>query len=365
MGNKDMEKSTGEDNSLNKNISPNSENESALNQGNKKDKRKAQYPKDSANKSRNTMVGNHSRQFLAKNYSTRTIVSKYLNLKSVTQNFLTVRSQTLDLELTVNIFKDRLDAQANVWARKLVSYSELNLRGIIGTNQDRWISDLEKCFVYSYFSALFYAISTSRVRDIPAKRCFIKGHFILYNFLVSGSYSFRHDDFNVNYNFRITEEKYKEIFELGKKYSYIKDHLVVFPFLSLENDALDRILGGLKRDLKTSEHPSIVYANEDSLIRSYLGPDTFPIGNSFYTNDKDSNEWSFSFNPDTNILDKTTLFGKACFLSLSKKNEISDFYDKFNSDDNFSLIKYEVITLCGSDYPDYVKSESLKVQTPE
>lgn len=305
-------------------------------------------------KSVSLIYGNRG-PFLSKNLSTRTIATKYLNSKIVSGSYASVREETLYLNLTLKVFTDRLNAQANVWARKIYSLHEVNLRYIIGSRDDFWISKLEECFTYSYFSAVLYGISSSRVGDFSNNKCFVKGHYLLHRYLVSRSFSFQFDEQTIVYDFRISKERYDEIIKLAKSYSYINDYLVEFPTFSLENQSLDRILKGLKEKLSLDD-PSLISSSDFNIVEDCLTKDNFPIGNSFYTDDKDPKYWSYAFTSDSNIIDKTTLFGKACFLSLYKPNDISGFYDKFEEDDKFSLIKYEVTSICGSQYPAYVKS---------
>lgn len=307
-----------------------------------------------------SLVNLTSKSFMCSNLSTRTLITKYINSKSISESYVSIRDHTLYVNLTLNIFKDRLDAQANVWARRIVSMHELNLRTIVGRNSDKWETELEKCFVYSYFSAVLHALRIDLVADFSDDRYFIKGHYILNRFLTRKSFSFEHDGVKIVYKFFLNEEIYNEILKVAKQYDYINDHLSLFPILSLENEALERILSGLKQNIDPNG-PSILCSKEDNIVESCLTKDNFPIGNSFYTDNHDQNSWSFSFNPDYNILDRTTLFGKACFLTRSKLDETFYYYDNNREQDDYRLVKNEVTTLCGSSYPIYVKKESLKV----
>lgn len=369
-----MENPNGADQSLNSqrtnNRAPRSTNQTGSRQGrnNRNDRNRNRNRQNSNSQSgsqnnslspfdgrNNSIMSPLSTSFVCRNISTRTITAKYLNSRIISESYMSVKGVTLYVFLTLRIFKDRLDGQANVWARKILSMQELNLRHIIGGPNDKWVSELEKCFVYSYFSSVIYALNSNRVSDFPREKCFMKGHFILHRYLISQSFSVNHDDFQVTYKFDIDKIRYDEIMSIAKRYDFIKDNLSEFPKVSLCIEKFDRILNGLKDNLDPSG-PSLVNAGDTVINESYFTKENFPIGNSFYSDGNNQNKWCYSFTPDSNIIDKTTLFGKACFLCVNKPNEISNSYDIIEVDDNYSLIKNEVVCLCGSNYPDYVKN---------
>jgi len=295
-----------------------------------------------------------SLDFVNKNISIGTIVSKYFNANVLNQSYRTLTDQTLDLNLTIKIFDDRLKAQAVVWAEKVSSLHDLQLKNIIGKGIENWEQKLEDCYIYSFYSSVLYALSDAKVAEFSEQRYFLKGHLVLHKFLLTTSHSFQHNGYTVRYNFRYTDERLQEILTKAKSFSFIKENIGENPRFYLENQELDRILGGLKTSMP-SRGPDICKASDMMNIESNLSKDFFALGNSFYTNDDNCNEWSYSFRPDSDILHNSTLFGKSCFMSLFKINDISNFYDKINVDDEFYLTKYEVSNICGSEFGNYKK----------
>lgn len=299
----------------------------------------------------NSLSDNTSYSFMSKNLSTKLLTAKYFNSKVLNQPIVSIQDESLSINLSLKIFKDRLDAQAHVWAKRIISMENLSLRQIINSKDETWLNELEKCYIYSYFSAILFALNSNRSAQFPKDRCFIQGHLILHKFIVSRTQNFDYDNFNIVYNFKINEDRYNEIIKIAKSYPFIEEGINEFLNFELSNSKCDSILGRLHDDIGP-DGPSIVrYDNQNTGL--YLSKENFPIGNSFYSKSGISKEWKYTSVPDQNLLDKTTLFGKACFLCLFDDNDVSNLYDTMIYDDGYYLIKNEVTSICGNVYPNF------------
>lgn len=295
----------------------------------------------------------NSNAFSTSNFSSSLICKKFTNSMLIAASYRSITDQTLVVGLKVKPIQERLNAQANVWARKIFSMDELYLKKILSSNDYKWISILEKAYIYSYFKAVLYALKDSVVAEMPDQTCFVAGHAILYNYLMKPSYTFKHDGFYITYNMRCSSEDLEVITTMANSYSFIKDYYSTGTRFYLENQDLDRVLDGLACNMKP-DGPVFYRLSDQKAVSIHLTKDNFPFGNSFYSDKSELTDWYYCFNDKSSILDDGMLFGKACFIHSSDETDSSKFLDKMDQDDQYYLTKYEVSSLCGCMPPDYI-----------
>lgn len=314
-----------------------------------------------------TAKGSEATGYSTVNLSTPLIVTKFTNQNVITKSFRQIKDESIYINLTIKPDENRLYAQGCVWADKIISQHEIYLKGAIGGYPDTWRKELIKCYIYSYYKCLLYALSGGKVAEFPIGSTVIKGHYILFKCLLGISRSFMYDDYYVVYRFDITEDDYKTIVECAKKHSFINDNLRDSPRFYLENKDLDRRLNGLRNLSVPSSPQYFVFGEDDKNAEAFLNLDNFPLGNSFYiSNYKSTSNWYYSYSQGSTFINNTSLlFGKACFLCCTTSDTNSKlFYDRNVNDDDYYLVKYEVQCLAGSSYPNYFDKDKTKT-SPE
>lgn len=315
---------------------------------------KAEKENGKNNDNQNTSTSNlfsYGRSFQSQNYSTARVSTMHLNNNVLASNYRTLRNSSVNLKISILPDKERLQLQANCWARRIVQLQELPLKHILGVFRDRWISKLEKCYIYSYYRAVLYALTDDRVREFPIESYCPKGHAVLYEFLNKGSFSFRSNDIIVNYIFEISKEDYNTILTQAKEFDFIDDRLVSGNRFSLINEDFDGCMKRIHQE-NVSGSPDFANIDESEKVSVYLTRENFSIMNSFYKVENNKTIWYYSYHPNVTILCPELLFGKACFITSGSSTNIEDYFNKVTQDDENDLVKYEVAAICGSEYPD-------------
>lgn len=100
------------------------------------------------------------------NLSTALVATKYYNRNLVSMPFRSIYDETVVLEYKVDPINSRLTLQANCWAKKIISQQELYLRSILNaTSTSSWETLLMRCYIYSYYKAVLYALTDRRVAN--------------------------------------------------------------------------------------------------------------------------------------------------------------------------------------------------------
>jgi hypothetical protein len=296
--------------------------------------------------------------FSTMNLSTPLVTTKHFNRNVVVQPYRVVKDQTIVIEYTVSLFKDRLESQAQVWARKILSSNQNHLRNILDSRKYEWLSILTKCYIYSYFTGALYALTDQRVAEIPKNRSMIAGHAIFYHVLMSPGFNFKQKGQTVVYRPMVSKSDYASLLNIAKSYEFIRDNLVDGTRFSLCNAELDRALSNLHNELGPQD-PQFLYLDDSSKIGNYLNQDCFAISNSMYMKRKKVLYWYYCSNENCSVIDGSTLFGKALFITSIDDGKVQNFFDSnLGSDDELSFVKYEVSALAGSEYPDPIPGEA-------
>lgn len=310
----------------------------------------------------NNISGNYdfssSRSFTALNLSTRVICAKQNNFSVITDTISAAKYSVIDLPLTIRPLEDELIAMADVWARKIVSDQNINLKKIINARSSMWEPTLRKAYVYDYFRNLLYGISEKRISEFPKGQVSLVGHSIMFEVLNKLSYIFEYDDITVRYCINISKSDYDYIFKLARSFNFIRD--CMSPEDSsrffLENVSLDRVLNGLNSEC--SAHGPHFYrhlnSNVNSNVTKYLTKDCFPVGNSVYSSENSRDKWFCCTIPDHDITTHSVMFGKALFFTSLDDKIFNRYYDYVDRSDDFVLTKYHVSSVCGWTYPNYI-----------
>jgi hypothetical protein len=290
----------------------NSNTKSNFKNKNAKDSRPNRRPSRVRSTSRQNSVSRNrtGSSFSTTNISTSLVTQKFTNSSVITESFRQIKDRTIVIDLCLSPLKNRLEFQAQVWARKIISKQELYLKAILGrTRQSDWQRLLEETYIYSYFSCVLYALSDKRVAEISEDRHVLIGHGILYRYLLKPSFTFQHSDFTVRYNMNISEARLNSILKMAMSFPFIGNFITTSPRFYLENEEYDRILSGLASNMD-QEGPIITSFTDDRRHDMYLTKDNFPIGNSFYSDNSNpsSSDWQFAFCEGKSILDSSTLF---------------------------------------------------------
>jgi len=304
--------------------------------------------------------------FKTTNHSTSLVTTKFYNQSFITQPFRVVTDETILFPYMINPILSRLNKQAQVFARKLISMQEIEWRYVLNQYPETWQGILENTYIYSYFKCLLYAVSDQRIAEIPDDFYCITGHSIMYNALKRSSFSFECDSIFVTYKHVCSAEHYTKLLGLARSYDYIDSCLQSDTRFYLENEYYDRFLRRIAAEMKGTKGPHFVEMTNSQNVKRYLTQDNFPLINTFYAQDSkgkvDENIWKYSFNQKTKIHSDSMLFGKAIFATELKDNlEVYDYFDKITVSDQSSLVKYEVSSVAGSTYPNYKEdSTTLK-----
>lgn len=314
------------------------------------------------NRTSNVSVGKNDRPFSVVNLSSSVIAGKHFNQNVVASDFRDVQAVNIPIKLTIRPDRERLLAQAKVWARRVISTNEIIFRYIFGNRFETWIKYLEDMYIYSYFNCVLTALrekdKTTSYVDPPV-RMRIAGHALLYNSLRNTlRTTFSSGSINITYNFDVTQEDYDFIYNMANTFSFIKSSINDDFRFSFENDMIERFFKALAETF-TDDEPKLFNMYEStSSIYNMLNVDNYPLANSFYTTrnsgeNPDLTSWFYCYNSDYTVLDMSSLFGKALFVTSKDDLSNSKYYDLNNVDDNFTLVKWEVTCLAGCDYPDY------------
>lgn len=289
--------------------------------------------------------------FSTTNLSTQLVGTKFFNQSVVTQVFRFVHNETVVIRIYPRPIKERLRHQAEVWADKIIMTQELYLRSILSNSRSSdWREILISCYIYSYYLSLLYALTDRRVAEIPNDRVVIKGHGIMYQALLQPAFYFYHNDVTIKYDIDVSESDYNYILNQARSYSYISEWISTGTRFSLFNPQLDRCLKGLAA-YSSSGDPEYGILSDSSGNSMYLSIDNFPISNSFYSTEGKVTKWYYAYVPNVDIMSNSTLFGKACFFTARNNEDVSRYFDLIDADDELSLVKYEVVSLAASMYP--------------
>lgn len=313
--------------------------------------------KKSGGISRNTSPERSSATpFSMANHSTGNVATIFINRGVIQQPYRNVVQQTINFDFTVSPIVKRLEKQADVWARRIIACQNLQLRDTLGPKQDTWYKKLFSAYIYSYYKCLLYGIFDSIAEPLENSTCVVKGHNLLYSVVKQSKFVFRYKDTSVLYNFRIDDVKIDSILKAIKdsNFNFINDNLFKSTYkFSLFNAECERHLKDLNNMLGNSG-PLFTLLDDSSVVSQYLTQDNFPLCNSFYDQELNEVKWYYTSYLDVPVLSQSVLIGKALFIStLSKDKDILQYYVFNNQDDENSLVKYEVTSVAGFDYPDF------------
>lgn len=296
------------------------------------------------------------RYFNTDNFSLPVIAQEFSNQSIVTGAIIDGRSITV--RYTVVIKKNRLEAQASVWAKRIISEHRLYLKSILNVYPNQYESVLTQMYIYSYFRCVLYAINDRRVVDIPLNQVNIAGHAILRHCLLVSSHTFSHGQVNIQYLLDVSDEEYDAILTMARSYPFINDYMRTSPRFFIENAELDRCFDGLYRDTNMSDGPKLFRHDSDANdVLSALTRDKFPILNSIYKKDGLDSQWYYAYTEKERITDGSMLFGKACFISEKGDDVIQNYFSSVSVDDDYRVTKYEVSSLTGTWYPEYIPKQ--------
>jgi hypothetical protein len=297
------------------------------------------------------------------NLSSSVVSGKHFNQNVVSSDFRDVHRVTVPIRLTIRPNRTRLLAQAQIWARKVITVSEIQFRYIFGNQYEDWLKRMEECYIYSYFNCLITAL---REKDTtisyvdPPVRYRIAGHAVLYNSLRNTlQTTFSTSRINVTYKYEFTQEDYDYIVNMANTFNFIKGSLNDGFRFTFENDMIERFLNSLNASFTNDEPKLLNMYDKTTLIHNMLNVDNYPLANSFYTCKNDGTDkslltsWFYCYNTDYSVLDMSSLFGKALFVTSKDDISNSKYFDINIADDNYSLVKWEVTCLAGCEYPDY------------
>lgn len=296
-----------------------------------------------------------STSYATMNLSVPLVTGKHYNQNVISNTFRYVKDQTIQLDFKIKPIKERLEIQAELWARRIIDEQELYLRKIMDVYRENWLETLIKCYIYSYYSSILYALTDSRVAEISFDRVLVYGHAITYYALLRPSFTFEHDGYFVKYRFIHDDKDLTTLYNQARQYDYISNYLITSPRFYLENEYLDRILAGLREYMPESGPKFSLMIN--NTLENYLTKDNFPLINSFYKENSKQTEWFYCYEKGRTVLDDSTLFGKAVFVTAIKNSDCNAYFDSNTEDDAYYLCKYELSSIASTMYPNYVKSE--------
>lgn len=308
------------------------------------------------NSSKSTSERSSATSFNMTNHSTGNVATIFVNRGVIQQPYRNVVQQTIELDFTVSPIHSRLSKHADVWASRIISIQQLQLRDTLGPKQDTWYPKLFSAFIYSYFKSLLYGVYHTIAEPLENSTCVVKGHNILYSVIKQSKFVFRYKDINVFYNFKISNEDIEQINQsiIDGKYDFVSKFLFKTDFkFSLFNPECERHLKDLNQMLGNNG-PLFSLIDDESSVSNYLTQDNFPICNSFYTKESNETKWYYTSYSDVAVLSQAVLCGKSLFIKgISEESEILKYYTLNNEDDFSSLVKYEVTSVAGFNYPDY------------
>lgn len=295
-----------------------------------------------------------SSKYATHNLSTGLLSRKFFNEKVVTDTFRSIQDNVLVKRFFIKPSKQRLELQADVWAQKHVSMQDLYLKDILSNSRSfEWHRILKETYIYSYFKSVLYAFKDINVSEVPGDSYLVTGHALLYNMLVRTSFSFNSNEINIRYVIGCDDDQLKFIMDMCKEYSYLKDYIIDDSRFSFEHYKYDRVLEKLNAN-RVPNGPEVSKMLDVNRFNTMMSQDNFPLCNSYYRlkdNGKDPEyQFYYAYSEKFNLLGGTTLFGKAVFL-YTQDNEYNRYYDLNTRNDEYYLVKYEVTSLAGSNYP--------------
>lgn len=362
--------SAGSNDSGSSNINTNPQGNNNNKQANKPKKTKSKPQKSKTQKGKNkpfkgqnnnnNVPNVNPKAYKTLNLSTALVATKFYNRNLVSMPFRNVYDETVVLEYKVEPINSRLILQANSWAKKIISQQELYLKAILNsTRTSSWEPLLMRCYIYSYYKAVLYALTDRRVAEIPDNMVSIYGHSILYQILLRPSFNFEYGMQFVKILQSCTDAEYQTIISRARQFDYLDSIINESPRFYMENAEFDRILSGLSAHAVSDTPQFTTFGNLESISR-HLTKDNFPLLNSIYSSSSNIDKWYYMSKENCSLMDSTTLFGKACFITAKVDTLYNQFFDLNVINDNDSLVKYEVSALCGSNYPNPDKQSSGK-----
>lgn len=304
-------------------------------------------------------------EFKQLNFSLSSISDKAFNRSVITGNFRDISNVLLPIKLSIRPDNERLIAQSSVWADKIISIQELNLRYIIGGDERIWKERLIECYVYSYYRSVLYALNDKTVAESDSPKFGLIGHIILGQCLLRPSFSFTYKESTIQFVLDIDQEDVNAVFKASREFSYIGDYINDGRRFSLENVLIERRLNSLNDSFTKDEPKMADMVNPQSMVTTCLQSDKFSLGNSFYSeNQSEGTKWFYSHMTNETIFSTPMLFGKACFMVSKDDSKNSLYYESIVEDDLFYLVSREVTSICGQSYRDYLPSSDHKKGKP-
>jgi len=294
-------------------------------------------------------------EFKQLNFSLSSICDKAFNRSVVTGNFRDVSNVLIPIRLTIRPENERLLAQATVWADKIISIQELNLRYIIGGDERIWKERLIECYVYSYYRSVLYALDDKTVAESDSPKFGLIGHIVLGQCLLRPSFSFSYKESTVQFVLDIDQKDVDAVFTASREFSYIGDFINDGRRFSLENVLIERRLNSLNDSFTKDEPKMADMVNPQSMVTTCLQSDKFSLGNSFYSESQsEGTKWFYSHMTNETIFSTPMLFGKSCFMVSKDDSQNSLYYESIVEDDLFYLVSREVTSICGQSYRDFL-----------
>lgn len=294
-------------------------------------------------------------QYLLKNLSTTSVCMQFRNENFLQTPYLGVEGETIEFQLKIVPNNERLNLQANSWAKKLAQNAEIDFYRLgLGRNMEQWVPNLMKCFIYSYYKNLIHGLTTNRIPEDESTFFCVPGHHILYCALKKPYHTFEVKDVTVRYSLRATQEEYDSIIVKAKKLDFLKDHIVddgVWTYVN--NPKIEQYLGRLRMNVSNKDPKIWDFSNVSSSNNS-LTRESFPLFNSCYTSDEmNLDKWFYMFDKTEEITSSSTLFGKSLFLHARDDKHFKIYCHTVDiADSKNYLIRYECRSVGASDkYP--------------
>lgn len=293
----------------------------------------------------------HGRSFSTKNYSLAFVSKRAFNNSAIVETYNTITNRTVLIRYTIVPDVQRLKYQAQVWAKKIRSMQNLILRYVVNSYNEQWQAELEKCYIYSYYKSLLYALQMRNTNGLPNNTLVVSGHAVMHKALLSDGFTYQTNGINVKHEFVWSQDNVDQIMAQAREFDYLANSIQDVPFFQFVNVDLDRYLGKLQDQIGNSG-PQFMSFSDYSNVSKHLTQDTFPLGNSMYKSGNDISKWFYCYNSSSHILDPILMIGKALFITSVDDDTNGIYYDSISQDDNLALVKYEVSAVAGSVYED-------------
>lgn len=254
------------------------------------------------------------------------------------------------INLDVGFDSLKLYQQGYVFSSQYLQCPDSNNPGILGRSDSSWEDTLIKTYVYSYAKALILGNSNTIIEDRYVNSYLLVGHCLFYDVLRARRFTFSYDlDLQVNYNVRLSHEKYDQIISSLKiSFPFLEECLFDEPGIGINfvNVKYEKILESLGTNIGRHSHGFLAYMlkSGNSSHPNFLHADTIPLGNCFFGKDFDHFYICHAPNVCTSF---SHSWCRAVFLQCSDENTHRN-YMKIEPVNYRSFIKYDAGSIVGS-----------------